>query len=388
MRVRCALPSAWRSAMRAWRGCTSYSLRSACARRVVTRQQRRMCLRGGALCRALRLALTRGARRRMATTLPFGAHTAVSSMSRTRWWPSAAAPTPDSKSGLQFRRRRPRRRDRCSARSATRAARAACAVQRPSSASVRPERAVVRRSRPLGPLCDRPRVASAVAAGATLPRTHAFKFDDGLLEERITLHAPSAELPPPAAGCGVGTEAPRQGAGGPAAPPRGAVLSAQCSLEYVYDQFRVVHRGALRATFSATLKARSTFWPRSHMCCFCRAIRSPPGLTRRARDLQRTAGRRAGAVPSRTRAGAFPAAGTFLYRRTWFNPHHARRVLSAALSPDRACAACGRVGGAVARSGGALAPCAACSPGGAAWCVLTPLTSFPRADAGAGRRRR
>ena len=115
----------------------------------------------------------------------------------------------------------------------------------------------------------------AVASGATLPRTHAFKFDDGLLEERVTLHAPRVE------GSGTqvqpgATAAPQTAAAVAAAgAPGGAVLTAACALEYVYGQFRVVHRGALRATFSAALKARTLLTRNAGAASSARLTRGP-----------------------------------------------------------------------------------------------------------------
>ena len=142
--------------------------------------------------------------------------------------------------------------------------------------------------------------ALAVASGATLPRTHAFKFDDGLLEERVTLHAPRVEGPEAREGAGA-RQAPSQAqaAAPPAAAPGGAVLTAACALEYVYGQFRVVHRGALRATFSAALKARCRCQPEKRVPhVSARLTRAAP---RAARPPARASwpGGGAGAVPAR-----------------------------------------------------------------------------------------
>ena len=124
----------------------------------------------------------------------------------------------------------------------------------------------------------------AVAAGATLPRTHAFKFEDGLLEERVTLQAPRVELAGPQGAAGA-TQTPSAAAGAAAGAPGGAVLTATCALEYVYDQRRVVHRGALRATFSAALKARAFHNPQSR----CRCFRTPDARCPGARGARMTA---------------------------------------------------------------------------------------------------
>jgi len=71
----------------------------------------------------------------------------------------------------------------------------------------------------------------------------------------VTLQAPRVELSG-AQGAADATEAPVGAARQAPGAPGGAVLTAACALEYVYDRFRVVHRGVLRASFSAAIKAR------------------------------------------------------------------------------------------------------------------------------------
>jgi len=88
-----------------------------------------------------------------------------------------------------------------------------------------------------------------VASGRALPRTHAFKFQDGLREERLCLEAARLQEGPPHGG-GAAQQS--------AQPP--LLLLADAVLECVYDGVRVVHRGALRVAFSANLKARSMFY--------------------------------------------------------------------------------------------------------------------------------
>ena len=87
-----------------------------------------------------------------------------------------------------------------------------------------------------------------MCSARALPRVHAHKYEAGLLEESITLDAPQERVLAAAPGDGAAPGAP--------AAATGVVLTSPATWHCVYDGVRVVHRGALRVTFSLMLKAR------------------------------------------------------------------------------------------------------------------------------------